>query len=441
MSSLTSSRIEVWRHQIESPKPPRGRTRKRAFEEMDNCPDLPHREHGPFEGQEPSKSRSSSPRKRQRQDQPTPPKTTVSQDASTHMSFAPPSVTSRGGSPNRRVQIQELKRTEPRFVTGSGKSPLGDIIITPDHIRALVRSFEEGACTSGCIPASIFDEVQEISQDMGEIPTQSRGEEDGQDHSTLLNIVKDVYDDANELFSENDDENAWYLLVRQILTYGSNKNSPLYIVNAQTKFVCQDLLPRTPGNERRPIGTVKVDFLLHFNTEKNHEVHEALNPWFRKNGGNLSAFNDSITEKSFSLSVVEVKPVGGDYASAMYQVMVASAAMQQRLLQLQADRSEDSLQHQYHQTLPVVGLAVIGHCWYLHIVFRSSRDCIVRKIDEALFSSSHTNIHFQRVLGPYRCGGTSSYLDIFRLFKMIDTLKQWGYHVYWKFLQEMVVDR
>ncbi|MCJ1463462.1 hypothetical protein MMC07_002069 [Pseudocyphellaria aurata] len=435
MSSLTSSRIEAWRNQIESPEPPRGRTRKRAFE-MDNRPDLPYREHGPFEGQEPSRSRSSSPRKRQRR---TPPQTTVSRDASTDVCFPPPSqTTSRGNSPKGRTKRWDLSLTEPTFVTGSGKSIRGDII-TPDPIRALVRLFEEEECTFGCVPASIFDEVQEISQDMAKLPARSRGEEDGQDHSTLLQTVKDLYDYADGLFSNNRDESTWYPLVLQILTYGLNKNSLLSIVPAQTKFMCQDLLPRSFENEQKPISTVKVDFILHFNTE-NSQVCEALNPRLRGKCGNLSAFKDSDTTKAFSLSVVEVKPVGGDYADALYQVMVASAAMQQRLIQLQAGCSKDSLQHQYHHTLPVIGLIVVGHFWYLHIAFRSSGDCVVRILDEALFISD-TNIQLQRVLGPYRCGGTSSYLDIFRLFKIIDKLKQWGSQDYWKFLQETIADR
>ncbi|MCJ1470999.1 hypothetical protein MMC07_009647 [Pseudocyphellaria aurata] len=388
MSSLTSSRIEAWRHQIESPDPPRGRTRKRAFEEMDNRPDLSHREHGPFEGQEPSKSRSSSPRKRQRQDNPTPPKTTVSQVASTAVSFAQPSQTSRGGSPNRRVQIWELNYTVPNFITGSGKNSQGNLN-TPDHIRALVRYFGEEACTSHCIPASIFKDVQDLSLDMDKVPDRSRRKKDRQDHSALLKIVKDLYDDANILFSENEDESAWYPIVLQILTYGMSPDSLLSIVHAQTKFVRQDLLPRKTQNENKPISTVKVDFIVHFNAGKNSEVQDALNPWLRKYRGNLSAFNNPTTGKAFSLSVVEVKPVGGDYTEAMYQAMVASAAMQQRLILLQAGRSQGSLQHEYHQTLPVVCLVVIGNFWYLQIVFRSSRDCVVRKFDESLFLLSY----------------------------------------------------
>lgn len=226
---------------------------------------------------------------------------------------------------------------------------------------------------------------------MDEVPTRSRGEEDGQDHSTLLKNVKDVYTDANKLFANNLDENTWYPLVLKILTYGSNENSPLDIVNAQTKSICQDLLPRNPRNEDKPIGTVKVDFFLHFNTKNNYEVHEALTPWLQKNDGNLSAFNDHSVKDAFSLSLVEVKHAAGDHTDALYQLMVASAAMQQRLIQLQAGISEDLLQHQYHQTLPVVCLAVVGHFWYLHIVFKSSRDCVVRKNNDALLFSD-TNI-------------------------------------------------
>ncbi|MCJ1468771.1 hypothetical protein MMC07_007401 [Pseudocyphellaria aurata] len=392
MSSLTSSRIEAWRHQIESPEPPRGLTRKRAFEEMDNCPDLPHREHGPFDGQEPSKSCSSSRQKRRCQDHPTSLETSVSQNASTDVSFATPSLTIRSGSPARRIRIATLRYTVPKFITGSGKSGLGDIT-TPDHIRALLRYFGEEACTSQCIPASIFKEVREISQDMDKVPTRSRGKKDGQDHSALLKIVKNVYHEANYLFSHNGDENNWYPVVRQILAYGLTKKSPFYIVDAQSRAVCQDLLPRNARNEHRPIGTVKVDFSLHFNTGGNREVHEALNPWLQKNHGNLSAFNDfTDTRDAFSLSLVKVKQVGGDYTDALYRVMVASAAIQQRLIRLQAGRSEDSLQHRYHQTLPVVCLAVIGHFWYLQIVFRSSRDCVVRKIHKALFSDTNIQV-------------------------------------------------
>lgn len=400
-SSLTSSdRIEAWRNQTQfssaGTEPLRGRPLKRAFE-MDDRPDLPFREHDTAKTS--SSTRSLSPRKRQRLDHPTPPMTTVSQplsnlqeitpsarDASTDSQyFAAPSVTSRSGSPTRQIQKATLTFTEPSFTLGSGMTLSADIT-TPDHIRALVRFLEEEACTVGCIPASIFDEVRAISQNMGEVPdrSRSRGDEDEQDQSALLNIVKKVYINADRKFTKNLDENAWYSPVSEILSYGSKMDSPLTIVDAQTKSVCQDLLPRNPRKGNKPIGTVKVDFLLHFN-EENDKIKDSLNPWLHKYDGNLSAFNDQSVRSAFSLSVVEVKPAGGDYTDALYQLTVASAAMQQRLIQLQAGGSEDSLQHDYHETLPVVCLAVIGHFWHLHIVYRASRDCIVSQANKVLF--------------------------------------------------------
>lgn len=205
--------------------------------------------------------------------------------------------------------------------------------------------------------------------------------------------MKKVYADAHKNFALNHDENAWHLLVSQALRYGEKEDSPLSIVNSQTKSISQDLLPRNPRNENKPIGTVKVDFLLHFNFYQNNDIQQALKPWLNRNDGNLSAFNDHSVRDAFSLSVVEVKPAGGDHTEALYQLTIASAAMQQRLTQLQAGGSEDLLQHEYHQTLPVVCLAVVGHFWYLHIAYKESRDCVVSQANEALFFSG-INIYF-----------------------------------------------
>lgn len=377
---------------------------------MDQHPDSPFRGQVSSEAQQPV---NPSPRERQRHDHPTSPKTAVSQPFSTppevarasassptssptrySQYFAPPSETSRGVGSTRQITKANLNYTVPNFSLGADTRLQRDII-TPDHIIALVNFFEEEACTAGCIPASIFDEVRAISQDMENVPTRSRGEEDGQDHSALLNVVKDVYADAIEKFANNEDESSWYPLVFEILRYGSKRNSPITIINAQTKSICQDLLPRNLKNENKPIGTVKVDFLLHFNYEKNNEIQEALTPCIHRNGngGNLSAFNDQRARDAFSLSVVEVKPVGGDYMEALYQLAVASAAMQQRLIQLRAGVSEDSLQHEYHQTLPVVCLVVVGHFWYFHIVYKANSDWVVSQANEAL-SFSDTNVPF-----------------------------------------------
>lgn len=57
--------------------------------------------------------------------------------------------------------------------------------------------------------------------------------------------------------------------------------------------------------------------------------------------GDLSAFNDKGTRYAFSLSAVEVKPTGGNYMDALYQLEFASAAMQQRLIQLRAGVLKD----------------------------------------------------------------------------------------------------
>lgn len=385
MSSLltSSDRIEAWRSQIQllsaDTESSRGRSLKRAFDMEDHPhPDLPYRE--------PS-TRSLSPRKRQRHDNPTPPKTTVSQPSLTlsdTQSFAAPSVTSRSDSPTRQIKRADLRFTKPSFTLGSGGNEWAHIT-TPDHIRDLVRLFGEEACTAGCIPASIFDEVRAISQDMDEVPTRSRGDEDGQDHSALLDTVKSLYADADENYANNHDENAWYSLVSEVLRYGSKKTSPLTIVSAQTKSTFQDLLPQNPFNENNPIGNVKVDFLLHFNYAGNNEIRDALKPCLYKNDGVLSAFNDRTIKTAFSLSVVEVKPAGGDHTDALYQLTVASAAMQQRLVQVRARGSKTSIEHDYHQTLPVVCLAVIGHLWYLHIVYRASPDYIVSHANKVLF--------------------------------------------------------
>lgn len=85
----------------------------------------------------------------------------------------------------------------PGFGHGAG-TRLQENIMMLDHIRALVKTFGEETCANGCIPASLFDQVRAISQDNEDVPTRSRGEKDGQDHSTPLKLARKWDADANE---------------------------------------------------------------------------------------------------------------------------------------------------------------------------------------------------------------------------------------------------
>jgi hypothetical protein len=184
----------------------------------------------------------------------------------------------------------------------------------------------------------------------------------------LCRHISRLFEMARELYAGSYDESAWYPLIRDILIDPPHAASATPFVKheeAHTRQLCTDLLPEQ--NESR-IPTVKVDHLLQFNPG-----HKNIGPLYRAvfrsqpSSFSLSAFNDPVAAKTFTCAIVEVKPPGGNFQEASYQIAIASAAVLERIRTLGGDADGP----------PVVGWIVHGHFWTLHVSYREADGSIV----------------------------------------------------------------
>ncbi|KIM93219.1 hypothetical protein OIDMADRAFT_61858 [Oidiodendron maius Zn] len=279
----------------------------------------------------------------------------------------------------------------------------------PPAISALVRRLSEETADPA-LPSDIILQVSRIS------PTESfrKPLPDTRPSSKSLRRhlrhISRLFEMARELYAGSYDESAWYPLIRDILIHPPHATSATPFVKheeAHTRQVCTELLPQQKDGR---VPTVKVDHLLQFNPS-----HKQISPLYRAvfrsqpPSFSLSAFNDPVAAKTFTCAVIEVKPPGGNFQEASYQIAIASAAVLERIRTLGGDADGP----------PVVGWIVHGHFWTLHVSYREGDGSI-------------------RVLGPYPSGNTATYLGLYRLLRIIEEVKTWGRDVYFPYLSSML---
>ena len=260
----------------------------------------------------------------------------------------------------------------------------------------------------------------------------------------LLTHVLSINTSALEIFSHNEDESAWYPLVRSILcgpspalpaastaptqiedliAYFTPKTTtstiPLVkVCEAQTKLLDQALLPTLNG---RNIGNGKVDFVVQLNPE-----HPLLRDVLKLRKANLgrgewdiefySVLGDVSVAESPTVVLVEVKGLSGEYGEGGYQVGLAGLALLKRMVML-AQSAEGEADIDLTKMPPVPAVVVLGHMWFLHWMF----------FVEAGSDVGASAVEWEVVqLDPIYMCSTGSVAEVFRLCNVVDKLKEWA---------------
>jgi hypothetical protein len=261
---------------------------------------------------------------------------------------------SKGGQRQKRIA---LEFTTPKFYSGLPERPTQDTVDEldemegsipshprvhfeiPEHIATLVRDLSETAATPGCIPSDLESAIHAASHGTEAIPADAFGPNkiySTIDSARLLRTAQEIHSAALKAYKTHRDEQAWYPLVRQILTSPA-PSSFLEVDEAQTRSLCAELLPLAGPAPGIPIAGVKTDHVLQLDRE--HErVARVLDPVFEREPGlSLSAFNDPVAAKTGTVAVVEVKSAGGDFDEGVYQLTVVSAAVLGRMRALEVE--------------------------------------------------------------------------------------------------------
>ena len=285
---------------------------------------------------------------------------------------------SRASSPSKQLQDRmkraQLRTTTPRFVMGTqlkqtietidGTYVTADLHI-PNHIVEIIDVLDPYAAASGCTPINIRDEIMSTWPESVGSFSQSFFGDSSPAGAVVFEFVKGVYKEAAEAFREYKDESAWQPIAEKILQFGLPR---LEVVMAQTKSVYSELLPTVPdiNEDPVPISRVKVD--LHIALKGIKELEDMIQRASRRSPtGSASAFQSPEAESRILTGLVEVKGMHGIHEEAIYQCSVASAALQKRLQQIEAEGDNEAA---YRSSKPIINFVVLGHSWFSHIVFR-----------------------------------------------------------------------
>jgi hypothetical protein len=166
----------------------------------------------------------------------------------------------------------------------------------------------------GFIPANLQVAISTTwPESVGAMPLSFLTTSSTKDHHWLA-TVKEIYREASEAFREYKDESAWQSVVEKILRLGFPQ---LEVITAQAKQVYSELLPVLAGLEGQPVTIARVDV----------DLHVALK--------GIKDTEDTV--------LVEVKGMHGSHEEAIYQYSVASATLQKRMDQIEADGDDESL--------------------------------------------------------------------------------------------------
>ncbi|KAF8415681.1 hypothetical protein EV426DRAFT_45397 [Tirmania nivea] len=271
---------------------------------------------------------------------------------------------------------------------------------------------------------------------------------------TLLTHVLSINNSALEVFSANEDESAWYPIIRSILSgpapsvisstfpnqiedliaYFTPKVTtstiPLVQVReAQTKVLDQVLLPKLRG---RRIGNGKVDYVVQLNPQhplllevlrlrkENMEVSE-------ENTELWSVLGDVSVAGSPTVIPVEVKGLSGEYGEGGYQVGLAGVACLTRMMMLAGRVFGGETRVDVNKIPPVPAMVVVGHMWYLHWMFlvQGWGNVVVGDVQDAIEEGAMGGEWEVVQMGPIYMGSTESVGEVFRLCTVVEKLKEW----------------
>lgn len=283
---------------------------------------------------------------------------------------------SKGGSRQKRVA---LEFASPQVLLGPFKTDIAKHQVVPpvpDGVTNTIRALMEPS--GQYVPVELKDWVEQRSPRIEQVDGHVLETDVRTDMTRISDRIYKIYKGAYGLYVRHADENAWYTVVRDVLSVlAPSEDSLLSVEESQGKTVCTELLP-LEGGKRTPIASVKTDFVIQMNQE-NVEVASVLRPIFVDDANiSLSAFNDPTSAKTMVAALVEVKTPAGDMAEGVYQFSVASAATLARLRGLVQRGTANGLR------LPVVGWVVHGHSWFLHAAYHEEDGSVVSPCISAL---------------------------------------------------------
>jgi len=255
----------------------------------------------------------------------------------------------------------------------------------------------------------------------------------------LLRHVLSIHATALEAFSRNEDESAWYPIVRSVL-YGpapsltsashcmletANPTIPLLrVCEAQTMLLDQTLLPTL---DRKRIQNDSVDFVVQLNPQHDlvRDIVRETKEYYEFLGEGdgfvrWSILDDVSVRESPTVIPVEVQGTSGEYGEGGYRVGLAGVALLGMLAGYAGDRMGTFLKPRFLPPVPAV--VVVGHMWFLHWIFFVE----ARSNNPDTGGDEGATDWVVVQTEPIYMGSTGSVAEVFRLCKVVERLKAWA---------------
>ena len=267
----------------------------------------------------------------------------------------------------------------------------------------------------------------------------------------LLTHVLSIHTSALEIFSGSLDESAWYPIVRSTLCgppptlpaastvpnpmedliayFTPELTTPTFplvkVCETQTKLLDQALLPKLSG---RRIGNGKVDYVVQLNPQ--HPILRDVRRLRKENLGidegeieMWTVFGDVTVAESPTVVPVEVKSLSGEYGEGGYQVGLAGVALLTRMVMLAGRVAGGEVEVDVNKIPPVPAVVVVGHMWYLHWMFLVE---VGGNMGDSAEEGATAGKWEVVQMGPIYMGSTESVVEMFRLCKVVEKLKEWA---------------
>ncbi|KAM5432718.1 hypothetical protein MferCBS31731_007432 [Microsporum ferrugineum] len=236
----------------------------------------------------------------------------------------------------------------------------------------------------------------------------------------LLIALMGAYKRAHRAYARFEDEGGWSEAIQSILqaVVGQGENNILEVSNVQSVSIGPaSLLPSIDHH----IAFKKVDWLISFQNQ-HHEIDEFITAIMRiRPNLPLSQTEDAIQGYQSHFVAVEAKSPDGSLYSSMVQLATWMAAGLEKTTQLQ-QLAGTACQpaRQKCGTLPILGISVVGHTWYLFVA---------TKVEDGNVT----------LYGPMGMGDTLTSKGVLELSSVLQEMKAWGLSVYWPWLRDTIL--
>ncbi|KAK2858414.1 hypothetical protein FQN49_004760 [Arthroderma sp. PD_2] len=327
-----------------------------------------------------------------------------------------PSAKTSKTSTSARVRLRRLSFARPPVIC----KPFG-VAGTPNVVTELFHDLLKSKKTP--VPAWIVDRLEK------EYPTDAFFlKSDNTDRvasapslqdKECFNVLVQAYDKARESYLKAEDENGWSDPIHSILgtVVGRKRDSMLGISAVQSVSIGPaSLLPSVDHHATFK----KVDYLISYQCTHD-EIHEVTAAVLANRQDLLLSQTEDTHGTESHFVAVEIKSPDGSLYSSILQLATWLAAGLEKRRQLQTLVSQSTEQPPPEmENLPVLGISVVGHTWYLFIAVNAQ-------------SGGMT------LYGPIGMGDTLSFEGVFQIFSMLQQIKIWGQEVYWPWLRDTIL--